>query len=159
MRIAAITVGFLMLCISTQAFFDPLTTEQRITNSTLIAVIEVTRVDDEKGQSKATVIQAVHGTQAGQSIEVWDDWQIEANGSESRISGRDPNLVAGKRYLIYLTNNKRGRLVTVQSSLDSIEVNGDRIKKEGQKTDEALADEIAHIRTVIARKKKAEPQR
>lgn len=145
-----------MLCISAQAFFEPLTSEQRISNSTLIAVIEVTRVDDEKGQSAATVIQAVHGTQAGQSIEVWDDWQVEANGSEGRISGRDPNLLVGKRYLIYLTKNKRGRLVTVQSSLDSIEINGTRIKKEGQGSDESIADDIAHIRTVIARKKKAE---
>ena len=145
-----------MLSHSAMGLFLPLTTEQRIAKSTVIAVIEVKHVDNDKGQSKATVTQAVLGTKAGESIEVWDDWQIEANGSEGRISGRDPDLVVGKRYLIYLAKNQRGRLVTVQSSLDSLEVNGDKIDKEGQTGVESLADKLASIRAVVAQKKKAE---
>jgi hypothetical protein len=64
--------------------------------------------------------------------------------------------VVGKRYLIYLAKNQRGRLVTVQSSLDSLEVIGDKINKEGRTGVESLADKLASIRAVVAQKQKAE---
>lgn len=156
MRTATIIMGFLMLCYSAMGFFLPLTAEQRIAQSTLIAVIEIKHVDHEKGRSEATVIQAVFGTKVCENIEVWDDWQIGANGSESRISGRDPVLEAGKRYLVYLSKNKRGRLVTVQSSLDCLEVIGEMIKKEGEEGLELLADKLARIRALLAKTQKTD---
>jgi hypothetical protein len=156
MRIVTAILGFLMLCHPAMGFLVPLTTEQRIAKSTLIAVIEVKHVDDEKGRSGAIVIQAVLGTKAGERIEIWDDWQIEADGSESRISGRDPNLEVGKHYLVYLTKNQRGRLVTVQSSLDCLKVNGEKIHKEGEEGFEPLTDKLTRIRAILAQMRKAE---
>ncbi len=154
MRTAPAILVFFTLCHTAMGFFLPLTTEQRIAQSTLIAVIEVKQVDDEKGRSEATVIEGVRGSKAGEKIEVWADWHQEADGSESRISGRDPYLEVGKRYFIYLKKDKRGRLVTVQSSLDCLRVEGDKVNKEGETGSEALVDKLKLIRAKI---QKAEP--
>jgi hypothetical protein len=156
MRIATAILVFFTLCHTAMGFFLPLTTEQRIAQSTVIAVIEVKQVDDEKGRSEATVIEEVRGTKAGEKIEVWDDWHQEADGSESRISGRDPYLEVGKRYLIYLTKDKRGRLVTVQSSLDCLRVEGGKVNKEGETGSEPLVDKLKRIRTILAEIRGAE---
>jgi hypothetical protein len=156
MRIATAILVFSTLCHSAMGSFLPFTTEQRVARSTVIAVIEVKQVDDEKGRSEATVIEAVRGTKAGESIQVWDDWQQEADGSESRISGRDPFLEVSKRYLVYLTKNKRGRLVTVQSSLDCLRVEGDKVNVEGDTGSEPLVDKLKRIRTILAEIQKAE---
>ena len=156
MRIATGILVLFTLCRTAMGFFLPLTTEQRIAQATVIAVIEVKQVDDEKGRSEATVIEEVRGTKAGENIEVWDDWQQEADGSESRISGRDPYLEVGKRYLIYLTKDKRGRLVTVQSSLDCLRVEGRKVSKEEDLGSEPLADKLKRIRTILAEIQRAE---
>ncbi len=156
MRISTAILVFFTLCHTATAFFLPLTTEQRIAQSTVIAVIEVKQVDNEKGRSEATVIEEVRGAKAGEKIEVWDDWQQEADGSESRFSGRDPDLEAGKRYLIYLTKSQRGRLVTVQSSLDCLRVEGGKVNKEEETGSEPLADKLKRIRTILAEIQKAE---
>jgi hypothetical protein len=156
MRIATVILVFFTLCHTAMAFFLPLTTEQRIAQSTVIAVIEIQQVDHEKGRSEATVIEEVRGAKAGDKIEVWDDWQQEADGSESRISGRDPYLEVGKRYLIYLAKGQRGRLVTVQSSLDCLRVEGDKVNKEEATGSEPLANKLKRIRTILAEIQKAE---
>jgi hypothetical protein len=155
MRIATAILLFFTLCRTAMGFFLPLTTAQRVAQSTVVAVIEVKQVDEEKGRSEAIVIEGVRGTKAGDHIEVWDDWQQKADGSESRISGRDPYLEVGKRYLIYLTKEKRGRLVTVQSSLDCLRVEGGKVDKEGETGSEPLVDKLKRIRSLLADLQKA----
>lgn len=144
------------MSMSARASFRPLTTEQRIATSSLIAVVEVTKVADVKGVSRAIVIQSILGTGAGEVIDIWDDWQIAKDGIKSRISGRDPYLEVGKRYLVYLAKNPKGRLVTVQSSLDCLEVVGNKVKKEGEDGVEPLSDKLTGIRAILAKRKEAE---
>jgi len=55
-----------------------------------------------------------------------------------------------------LTKNDRGRLVAVQSSLDSIEVKDNKIKKEDEDGFEALEDRLARIGTILAKIQTAE---
>ena len=149
-------LGLFMLSVSAAAFFEPLTFEQRIQASSLIVVFEVLKVDYEMGRSGAVVIQSSLGAKPGDKIEIWDDWRINKDGVESRYNGRDPHLEVGKRYLAYLTMNARGRLVTVQSSLDCLEVVGEKVKKEGEEGFELLADKLERIRAVVAQRQKAE---
>jgi len=155
-QIATTILGLLLLSISANAFFKPLTNEQRIQESNMIAVVEVMKVDDEKGHSGAVVIQSILGAKTGEKIEIWDDWQVNKDGTESRFNGRDPYLEVGKRYLVYLVKNARGRLVTVQSSLDCLEVVGKKVKKEGEEGFEPLSDKLTRIRAILAKQKKAE---
>lgn len=152
-RIAAAVLGVLLFCASASAFFVPLTTEQRVDAASLIAVVDVTKVDDDRGVSEATVVRALLGSRAKDKLEIWDDWQVGKDGTGSRIAGRDPILEAGKRYLIYLTENRRGRWVTVQSSLDCLEVVGDKVELEGAEGFEPLVDKLGRLRALIADRK------
>lgn len=156
-RIAIAVIVVLLFGSPARAFFGPLGPEQRIAASSLIAVAEVTKVDVGRGVSEANVAQAVLGTRNGDRIEIWDDWQIDKSGGKSRISGRDPVLEVGRRYLVYLVKNEGGRLVTVQSSLDALEVRGEKVEREGEDGFEPLADKLMRIKAVLAKRKQGEP--
>jgi len=143
-----------MLGVSARAFVLPLTTEQRIEASCVIAVVDITKVNDEKGQSNARVVQALSGVKVGEIISIWDDWQLDSKGVESRFNGRDASFDVGKRYLVYLVKNNKGRMVTVQSSLDCLKVVGEQVEKEGEEGFESLSDKLAYIRAVLAKQKK-----
>jgi hypothetical protein len=155
MRLFVSILSLLFLSPLAHAFFVPHTTEQRVAASSLIAVIEVTKVDAGKGVSEATVIQGLLGSKAKQKIEIWDDWRKDQEGHENRIYERDAVLEVGKRYLIYLTKNERGRLVTEQSFMDCLNIVGKNVQKEGEDGFEPLADKLAKIRTLIAGRKEA----
>lgn len=157
MRLFVSIFGLLFLSSAAQAFFVPFSTERRIAASSVIAVVEVTKVDPEKGISEATVIQAVLGSKAERKIEIWDDWITDQDGHESRMIERDASLEVGKRYFIYLTKNQKGRLVTVQSSMDCLEVVGKNVMKEGEDGFEPLADKLVKIGALIANRKEAAP--
>lgn len=154
-RIAASMLIFFSMCHVAMGFFLPFTHEQKIAKSSVIAVIEVKHVNNEKGISQATVIDAVLGTKVGEKIDVWDDWQLGDGGKEHRIDGRDAHFELGKRYLVYLTKNERGRLVTVQSSLDCLVVKGDTVQKVGENASESLVDKLLSIRDILSKLPKA----
>ncbi len=149
LRHAFIFFCFLLLNLTAQAFFVPFTTEQRVGAASLIAVVEVTGTDKESGFADATVIEGVLEAKAGRKVRIHDDW-VDAGGSRTRIAGRDAILEKGKRYLVYLGKNKRGEWVTVQSSLDALEVIGDRVAKEGAAGFEPLAAKLRKLRTLVA---------
>lgn len=139
------------------AFFIPLTTEQRVKAASVIAVIKIDSVNHDEGFvlkefADAKVITGIVGSKAGEKIRVWDD----KDGKERSIAGRDPYLEEGKTYFIYLTKNEKGRLVTVQSSLDCLEVTGDQVEKEGGDGTESLAAKINLTRDLAARFTKAQ---
>lgn len=153
-------VHFTLLCLvlaapSAHAFFVPLTTEQRIAGSSVIAVIKVTKVHQEANFAEAVVMVGLKGITAREKIKVWDDGQTDKEGNESYISGRDAYLEEGVTYFIYLTKNEKGKLVTVQSSLDCLKVNGDEVKKEGSEELESLEKKIVRTRESIAKQKVA----
>lgn len=157
MRLFVSIFGLFFLTSIAQAFFVPFTTEKRIAASSLIAVVEVTKIDAEKGVSEAKVIQALLGSTADQKIEIWDDWRKDQEGHESRMIERDASLEVGKRYFIYLTKNERGRLVTVQSFMDCLEIVGKNVKKEGEDGFEPLADKLVKSQALISNQKEAAP--
>jgi hypothetical protein len=139
----------------------PLTTEQRVKAASVIAVIKIDAVHHDqgfvlKGFSDAEVITGIVGAEAGQKIRVWDDTRVDKDGKEWSIAGRDPYLEEGKTYFVYLTRNEKGRLVTVQSSLDSLEITGDQIDKEGGEGTESLPLKIKRIRELVAKIAKAQ---
>jgi hypothetical protein len=124
--------------------------------ASVIAVIKIDAVDHDdgfvlKGFADAKVITGIVGAKAGEKIRVWDDTEVDKDGKEWSIAGRDPYLEEGKTYFIYLTKNEKGRLVTVQSSLDSLEVTGDQVEKEVGDGTESLAAKIKLTRELAAR--------
>jgi len=141
---------------SAEAFFIPLTTEERVAGAGVIAVIKVTDVDLEANHSDAVVIEDLKGCKKQEKIRIWDDAWIDKDGNTTYLSGRDAYLQEGKTYFIYLAKNGQGKLVTVQSSLDCLEVTDGNVKKEGADGVEPLEKKIAATRERIAELEKAE---
>jgi len=154
---AAAVMVFATLPQTASGSFKPLTQQQRVAAASVIAVLEVKQVDENKGLSKAVVIEPLLGTKAGAELEIWDAWETNGNGIETRISGRDAYLQVGKRYLVYLNKNKRDRLVTLQSCLDCLEVEGDKILKQDRSGYEPLDERLKSIRALLEHKAKPTP--
>lgn len=138
-----------------QGFFIPLTTKQRVEESSVIAVIRVKEftpklTDGGTPFSEASILMPLFGAKKGDVIRIYEDTQ-EGEGSRIySVAGRDASLESGKTYFIYLMENTRGNLVTVQSSLDCLLVTGDRVMKEDGEGSELLAEKINRTRKLIA---------
>ncbi|GAA5115820.1 hypothetical protein JIN84_19915 [Luteolibacter yonseiensis] len=156
-RLLSALACFIFTASPVDAFFDPLTDEERVAASSVIAVIRVAHVHDEAPEfADVVVVQGLKGCAANENIKIWDEKFTSGDGGEYSISGRDAHLQEGETYLIYLARNKQGRLVTVQSSLDSLKVTDGKVEKQGGKGMETLEEKLARTRELI--KKLDEPE-
>jgi hypothetical protein len=156
MRVFLIAASLFLLTSTAQASFAPLTTAQRISAAKVIVVIKIEAVDYLKGVADAKVVTGIFGAKAGEMIKVWSERRVGKDGKEWYIGGRNPYFEKGKTYFIYLSRNEKGRLVTVQSSLDSLEVTSDQVDKEGGEGSESLVLKIKRTRELIAKTPKAQ---
>lgn len=103
-----------------------------VKSASIIAVIEVQKVNDlnDNTHSEAKIIHGLLGVNTGDKIIVEDAIFEDKPGEPYRITGRDPFLKEGKRYLIYLIKDKRGALITPHSASDAFEIKDDQVRDE-----------------------------
>lgn len=135
-----LAIAFLLLG-QAHGFFAPLSSEERVRKSQIIAVVKAQKFDEKGTWVKAVVLNPLKGTALGATIEITLD---------STVAGRDPLLEPGKTYLIYLKKDERGKWVTPQSSLESLAVARGQVEKEGEEGTEPLQDKINRLKKLIA---------
>lgn len=155
-RTLSLALCLAFLPASARAFFVPMTIEQKVAGSSVIAVVKVTKIHRDSF-TEAIIVNGLLGAKVQEKIKIWNDVRIDKDGTRHATSGRDPFLEEGKTYLIYLNLNPQGKLVTVQSSLDAMEVTAKGIEKGGSGEFEPLERHLEKIRGLIEQAKKPGP--
>lgn len=134
-----------------RAFYRPWGDAELVKTASIIAVIEVQKVKDlpDNTHCEAKIIHGLLGVTTGEKIIVEDAILEDESGKTSRISGRDPLLEEGKKYLIYLIKDNRGAFITPHSASDAFEVKDGQVREEFGKKLQPLDQRLNSIRKLI----------
>lgn len=139
---------FVLICVecAVNASFIPLTIRERVKAADIIAVITVDDYGSHLNSVGCTVSVSVYGTKKNEKLTL---------ATDSNIAGRDPYLQKGSAYLVFLKRDSRGRLVTVQSSLDAFAIKNGIVShwqvdvKAGRYLEPKLSDLLPELRQLV----------